>query len=603
MNDKDYYEILGVTQDMTRLEIKKVFERLTHIYHPDKGLIKDPTKFKEINKASSVLGDKNKRAAYDVNYGKVSTSSSVSGGSAAASAGATQRSSQPRYGTQRKDYTTSHSTSYSGGSATYNNPSGGTTPGAAPSSPSSSGPQKSSNSLLALWYQFTYYTGQLLSFLGQAVVGVFVFFILYGIIAPIIDLVLWIFGNRHWLTETFIGLFFFSGILAILLFVVSEAMGSPKHRKVSYVMGVVSLVVFLVGEGIPAAYSHRFGGSDVADTHEIHEIIPVAVTEGSSYVNNASYLQNKQNLTYSEVKALQTALAKDKSIYPEGYITGTYGELTHNALIRFQKKYGLSSEGYYGPQTEAKIKEVFGVTTAVVRITTKNTAAAPTPVAQEYLTLRFVNQYGISYETHPNSRSMWNSKTHLTDTLDETVVGKFRWDQKNGYFKFDQKISEKQYNVVWEAGATEYEIDPSDYRSDAICRGHDSGSQLITYKKNATSPIVVTIPQLGTEYSQLYTIISVINEVGTPVSYVKGGIYDSNNNKIGSVWTFRGEEATHSYSWGYNTLPGVYTLEITAPSYKQKILSVTIPDLSKLTNTQIIALPKIDLGDIVLEKE
>ncbi|MCZ2392213.1 MAG: DnaJ domain-containing protein, partial [Acidobacteria bacterium] len=60
---KDYYAILGVQKNATEDEIKKSFRRLAHEHHPDKG--GDPQKFKDVNEAFQVLGDKEKRAKYD----------------------------------------------------------------------------------------------------------------------------------------------------------------------------------------------------------------------------------------------------------------------------------------------------------------------------------------------------------------------------------------------------------------------------------------------------------------------------------------------------------------------------------------------------------
>jgi len=60
---KDYYSILGVSKTANDDEIKKAFRRLAHEHHPDKG--GDASKFKDINEAYQVLGDKQKRATYD----------------------------------------------------------------------------------------------------------------------------------------------------------------------------------------------------------------------------------------------------------------------------------------------------------------------------------------------------------------------------------------------------------------------------------------------------------------------------------------------------------------------------------------------------------
>lgn len=60
---KDYYKILGVEKGASEDEIKKSFRRLAHEHHPDKG--GDQQKFKDINEAYQILGDKDKRTKYD----------------------------------------------------------------------------------------------------------------------------------------------------------------------------------------------------------------------------------------------------------------------------------------------------------------------------------------------------------------------------------------------------------------------------------------------------------------------------------------------------------------------------------------------------------
>ncbi|MFZ6015144.1 MAG: molecular chaperone DnaJ [Patescibacteria group bacterium] len=60
---KDYYQILGVEKSASEDEIKKAFRRKAHEYHPDKG--GDEQKFKDVNEAYSILGDKSSRAKYD----------------------------------------------------------------------------------------------------------------------------------------------------------------------------------------------------------------------------------------------------------------------------------------------------------------------------------------------------------------------------------------------------------------------------------------------------------------------------------------------------------------------------------------------------------
>lgn len=60
----------------------------------------------------------------------------------------------------------------------------------------------------------------------------------------------------------------------------------------------------------------------------------------------------------SEVLKLQTFLAADVNVYPEGLVTGYFGSLTEAAVARFQTKYGIAAVGRVGPITLAKINSL-----------------------------------------------------------------------------------------------------------------------------------------------------------------------------------------------------------------------------------------------------
>ncbi|MBI5208154.1 MAG: DnaJ domain-containing protein, partial [Candidatus Firestonebacteria bacterium] len=64
---KDYYETLGVKKDSSEEEIKKAFRTMAKKYHPDAnpGNKQSEERFKEINQAYEILGDKEKRKQYD----------------------------------------------------------------------------------------------------------------------------------------------------------------------------------------------------------------------------------------------------------------------------------------------------------------------------------------------------------------------------------------------------------------------------------------------------------------------------------------------------------------------------------------------------------
>lgn len=66
----------------------------------------------------------------------------------------------------------------------------------------------------------------------------------------------------------------------------------------------------------------------------------------------------REGMTGDDVKLLQTVLASDGEVYPEGKITGSFGRLTALAVKRFQKKHNLDQVGNVGPKTLKKLNEV-----------------------------------------------------------------------------------------------------------------------------------------------------------------------------------------------------------------------------------------------------
>ena len=59
--------------------------------------------------------------------------------------------------------------------------------------------------------------------------------------------------------------------------------------------------------------------------------------------------------TGSDVTALQTFLAQDPTLYPQGLVTGYFGTLTAAAVSNFQARNGISNVGRVGPITLAAL--------------------------------------------------------------------------------------------------------------------------------------------------------------------------------------------------------------------------------------------------------
>src|ERR1700735_1948907 len=77
----NYYDVLGLGKQATEAEIKKAYRKLAREYHPDHnpGDKTAEGKFKEVQEAYNVLGDKGERAQFD-RFGRVGPDNGMGGG-------------------------------------------------------------------------------------------------------------------------------------------------------------------------------------------------------------------------------------------------------------------------------------------------------------------------------------------------------------------------------------------------------------------------------------------------------------------------------------------------------------------------------------------
>lgn len=88
--DKDYYKILGVSQNASKADIKKKYFTYVQTMHPDRNPNANQDKFKELTSAYNLLSNEKKRKEYD-EYRRITGA----GG---------QQTSSSNYGSQRNPY-------------------------------------------------------------------------------------------------------------------------------------------------------------------------------------------------------------------------------------------------------------------------------------------------------------------------------------------------------------------------------------------------------------------------------------------------------------------------------------------------------------------
>ncbi|MEA2081061.1 MAG: molecular chaperone DnaJ [Pseudomonadota bacterium] len=89
MSKQDYYQVLGVSKNVSDAELKKAYRRAAQKYHPDRNPDDASTeeKFKQAKEAYEVLSNAQKRAAYD-QFGHAGVDPSMAGAAGAGGFGA-----------------------------------------------------------------------------------------------------------------------------------------------------------------------------------------------------------------------------------------------------------------------------------------------------------------------------------------------------------------------------------------------------------------------------------------------------------------------------------------------------------------------------------
>jgi len=277
---------------------------------------------------------------------------------------------------------------------------------------------------------------------------------------------------------------------------------------------------------------------------QISQILTALTAQGTITATPAVSASNcftktlQKGVTNDEVKALQTALKSDSSIYPEGLVTGYFGTLTEAAVKKFQAKYGIDQTGIVGPNTRAKLNSLYCATTTTPTTTTTATATAtvtPTAtVAPSYGTLSvnkvpvanpFSELYaGNTYEVFAAEFKATGSDITIRKiAINVTSTNIFPWQKFASISLWDgsTKLAElavNQANLIENGFATDY-------------TANISGLNIVVpngQKKTITTKVTL-LPALTTDAQKASFVVSMTNDI---VYVDTAGVVYTNLSKI-----------------------------------------------------------------------
>lgn len=120
---------------------------------------------------------------------------------------------------------------------------------------------------------------------------------------------------------------------------------------------------------------------------------------GAPHTTHAAAIERtlKVGARGADVTAMQTFLASDPTLYPQGLVTGYFGSLTKSAVSNFQARNGLTADGIVGPMTRPFLN---------VQMAGGMASSTSAPVISSVMVNVNQNNATVSYTTNENAKGI-----------------------------------------------------------------------------------------------------------------------------------------------------------------------------------------------------
>lgn len=150
--------------------------------------------------------------------------------------------------------------------------------------------------------------------------------------------------------------------------------------------------------------------------------------------------------TGKDVEHLQILLASEPSLYPEGKITGYFGQLTKKAVMLFQKRHGLSATGVADKATLRQIESLSSIEIVKDKAEYYNVSLArDLQIGSRGKDVSVLQEFLINYGVYPEALI-----TGYFGNFTKTALQKFQTEQniKPAFGYFGQKTKQRMLNLI-----------------------------------------------------------------------------------------------------------------------------------------------------------